>query len=196
MARGSRSNPTTLPPSPTVTYYVALPFVRLENGALAPGQAVECPHSAAAIRRGVMSGSEMNTGAVATNHAGVPNRSFDIVGAGTFNSRVRQNETLEQGFTDPIAESSSTRPSLAVRGLTAASSESTPVLAGQPTINSASVSSESPSIDPQTNSGSYPPRRIPWHQGFTVEEQWYRTWYGWTALDTQEAATSRQSLSR
>ena len=25
-----------------VTYYVALPFVRLENGGLAPGQAVEC----------------------------------------------------------------------------------------------------------------------------------------------------------
>jgi len=34
-----------------VTYYVALPFVRLENGGLAPGQAVECPHSSAAIRR-------------------------------------------------------------------------------------------------------------------------------------------------
>jgi hypothetical protein len=55
-----------------VTYYVALPFVRLENGALAPGQAVECPHSAAAIRRGVMSGSEMNTGAVAFSRSGSP----------------------------------------------------------------------------------------------------------------------------
>jgi hypothetical protein len=30
-----------------VTYYVALPFVRLEDGGLASGQAVECPHSLA-----------------------------------------------------------------------------------------------------------------------------------------------------
>jgi hypothetical protein len=30
-----------------VTYYLALSFVRLENGGLPPGQAVECPHSAA-----------------------------------------------------------------------------------------------------------------------------------------------------
>ena len=31
-------------------YYVALPFVRVEGG-LAPGEAVECPYEAAAIRR-------------------------------------------------------------------------------------------------------------------------------------------------
>jgi len=31
-------------------YYVALPFVRVEGG-LAPGEAVECPHADAAIRR-------------------------------------------------------------------------------------------------------------------------------------------------
>ena len=31
-------------------YYVTLPFARIDGG-LAPGQAVECPHGAAAIRR-------------------------------------------------------------------------------------------------------------------------------------------------
>ncbi len=54
-----------------VTYYVALPFVRRENGSMAPGQAVECPHSAAAIRRAdAMSRSEMNAGAVAFSRSG------------------------------------------------------------------------------------------------------------------------------
>jgi hypothetical protein len=56
-----------------VTYYVALPFVRLENGGLAPGQAVECPHAAAAIHRAdAMSRSEMNAGAVAFSRSGSP----------------------------------------------------------------------------------------------------------------------------
>jgi hypothetical protein len=32
-------------------YHVALPFVRLENGGLVPGEAVECPHSSAVLRR-------------------------------------------------------------------------------------------------------------------------------------------------
>src|SRR5215468_11500602 len=54
-----------------VTYYVALPFVRLENGGLAPGQAVECPHSSAAIRcAGALSHSEINAGAVAFSRSG------------------------------------------------------------------------------------------------------------------------------
>jgi hypothetical protein len=35
---------------PVMIYYVALPFVRVEGG-LAPGDAVECPHADAAIRR-------------------------------------------------------------------------------------------------------------------------------------------------
>jgi hypothetical protein len=56
-----------------VTYYVALPFVRLENGSLAPGQAVECPHSSAAIRRAdAMSRSDINAGAVAFSRSGTP----------------------------------------------------------------------------------------------------------------------------
>jgi hypothetical protein len=47
-------------------YYTALPFVRLKNGGLAPGDAVECPHSSAVIRRAdAMSRSEANAGAVA-----------------------------------------------------------------------------------------------------------------------------------
>ena len=31
---------------------------------------------------------------------------------------------------------------------------------------------------------TYPPRRIAWHQGFSVEQQWYRSWYGWGASET------------
>ena len=33
-----------------MVYYVALPFTQVDGG-LAPGEAVECPHGAAAIRR-------------------------------------------------------------------------------------------------------------------------------------------------
>jgi hypothetical protein len=51
--------------APMVIYYAALPFVRLENGGLAPGEAVECPHSSAVIRRAdAMSRNEANAGAV------------------------------------------------------------------------------------------------------------------------------------
>ena len=47
-------------------YYAALPFVRLENGGLAPGEAVECPHSSAVIRRAdAMYRKDANAGAVA-----------------------------------------------------------------------------------------------------------------------------------
>jgi hypothetical protein len=49
-----------------VIYYTALPFVRLENGGLAPGEAVECPHSSAVMQRAdAMSRNEANAGAVA-----------------------------------------------------------------------------------------------------------------------------------
>ena len=47
-------------------YYVALPFVRLENGGLVPGEAVDCPHSSAVIRRAdAMYRKDANAGAVA-----------------------------------------------------------------------------------------------------------------------------------
>ncbi len=47
-------------------HYAALPFVRLENGGLVPGEVVECPHSSGVIRSAeAMSRSEANAGAVA-----------------------------------------------------------------------------------------------------------------------------------
>ncbi len=47
-------------------HYTALPFVRLENGGLAPGEAVECRHTTAVIRRAdTMVRNEANAGAVA-----------------------------------------------------------------------------------------------------------------------------------
>lgn len=56
-----------------VIYYVALPFTRIDDG-LAPGQAVECPNGAAAIRRAeAMSRDEQNAGAVAFSRNGDPN---------------------------------------------------------------------------------------------------------------------------
>jgi len=49
-----------------VIYYAALPFVRLENGGLVPGEAVECPHSSAVMRRAdAMVRNGANAGAVA-----------------------------------------------------------------------------------------------------------------------------------
>ena len=53
-------------------YYAALPFARIDGG-LAPGEGVECPHSAAAIRQAqVMSCNEANAGAVAFSRRGSP----------------------------------------------------------------------------------------------------------------------------
>jgi hypothetical protein len=53
-------------------YYVALPFVRVDGG-LAPGEAAECPHAAAAIRRAqAMCANEVNAGAVAFSRQGSP----------------------------------------------------------------------------------------------------------------------------
>jgi hypothetical protein len=49
-----------------VIYYTALPFVRLENGSLAPGDAIECPHVSAVMRRAdALVRNEANAGAVA-----------------------------------------------------------------------------------------------------------------------------------
>jgi hypothetical protein len=51
----------------TVTYYVAIPFIRTEDGT-APGDAQECQSEAAAIRRAEgMSSDPANAGAVAFN---------------------------------------------------------------------------------------------------------------------------------
>jgi hypothetical protein len=54
-------------------YYVAMPFIALEQG-LSAGQAVECPTGASAIRRAeAMSRSEPNVGAIAFSRSGDPN---------------------------------------------------------------------------------------------------------------------------
>jgi hypothetical protein len=56
-----------------VTYYVALPFIRTDDGT-APGEAQECQSEAAAIRRAEgMSRDPANAGAVAFKRAGDPN---------------------------------------------------------------------------------------------------------------------------
>jgi hypothetical protein len=57
----------------SVTYYVALPFVRTEEG-VAPGEAQEMPNEGAAIRRAEsMSRDPSNGGALAFRRSGDPN---------------------------------------------------------------------------------------------------------------------------
>jgi hypothetical protein len=59
---------------PIVTYYVALPFTRLEDGRLAPGRAVDCPSLAAALQRAeALSRAPANAGAVAFFRSGDAN---------------------------------------------------------------------------------------------------------------------------
>jgi hypothetical protein len=56
-----------------VVYFVALPFIHVDGG-LVPGEAVECPHGAAAIRRAqAMASDKANAGAVAFSRSGDPN---------------------------------------------------------------------------------------------------------------------------
>jgi len=56
-----------------VTYYVALPFIRTEEG-VAPGEAQEMPNEGAAIRRVEgMSRMPGNAGALAFKRSGDPN---------------------------------------------------------------------------------------------------------------------------
>ena len=56
-----------------VMYYVALPFLRTEEG-VAPGQAQEMPNERAAIRRAEsMSRDPANAGALAFKRSGDPN---------------------------------------------------------------------------------------------------------------------------
>jgi len=56
-----------------ITYYVALPFVRTEEG-VAAGQAQEMPNEQAAIRRAeTMSRDPTNAGALAFKRSGDPN---------------------------------------------------------------------------------------------------------------------------
>jgi hypothetical protein len=58
----------------SVTYYVALPFTRTEDGSTAPGAAQECHSEGAAIRRTEgMSRHPANVGAIAFKRSGDPN---------------------------------------------------------------------------------------------------------------------------
>ena len=57
----------------SITYYVALPFGRSEDG-IAPGQAQELPNETAAVRRAeAMSRDPANVGALAFKRTGMPN---------------------------------------------------------------------------------------------------------------------------
>ncbi len=57
----------------TTTYYVALPFVRTEDG-VGPGEGKEMPNERAAIRQAeAMSRSPANAGALAFKRSGDPN---------------------------------------------------------------------------------------------------------------------------
>ena len=57
----------------SATYYVALPFLRTEDG-VAAGQAQEMPSAAAAVRRAeLMSRDPLNAGALAFRRSGDPN---------------------------------------------------------------------------------------------------------------------------
>jgi hypothetical protein len=57
----------------SATYYVALPFLRTEDG-IATGQAQEMPSAAAAVRRAkLMAKDPLNAGALAFRRSGDPN---------------------------------------------------------------------------------------------------------------------------
>jgi hypothetical protein len=59
---------------PIETYYVVLPFIRLEDGGLAPGQAVDCPSLATALQRAqALSRAPGNAGAIAFFRSGDAN---------------------------------------------------------------------------------------------------------------------------
>ena len=56
----------------SITYYVALPFTRTDDG-VAPGQAQECPNEPSAIRRAeAFSRRPENVGALAFRRTGDP----------------------------------------------------------------------------------------------------------------------------
>jgi hypothetical protein len=56
----------------TLTYYVALPFVKSDDGT-APGQAMECQSETQALMRaGAMSRDPANAGAIAFKRSGDP----------------------------------------------------------------------------------------------------------------------------
>lgn len=57
----------------TITYYVALPFLRADDGSTVPGEAIECPNAATAILQAeILSQAAGNIGAIAFSRTGDP----------------------------------------------------------------------------------------------------------------------------
>jgi hypothetical protein len=57
----------------TLTYYVALPFIRADDGSTVPVEAVECPNAATAILQAeILSQAAGNVGAIAFSRTGDP----------------------------------------------------------------------------------------------------------------------------
>jgi hypothetical protein len=57
----------------TITYYVALPFLRADDGSAVPGAAIECPNAASAILQAeILSQAAGNIGAIAFSRTGDP----------------------------------------------------------------------------------------------------------------------------
>jgi hypothetical protein len=55
----------------TLTYYVALPFIRADDGTTVPGKAFECPNAATAILQAeFLSQAAGNVGAIAFSRTG------------------------------------------------------------------------------------------------------------------------------
>ncbi len=55
----------------TITYYVALPFIRAADGSTVPGEAIECPNAPTAILQAeFLSQAAGNVGAIAFSRTG------------------------------------------------------------------------------------------------------------------------------
>jgi hypothetical protein len=79
-----------------VICYAALLILRLENGGLAAGETVECPHSSAVIRRAeAMSRNDANAGAVALAHIESPDlRDFEDAVNRLYSAAAMQQQLL------------------------------------------------------------------------------------------------------
>jgi hypothetical protein len=56
-----------------LTYYVALPFIRADDGTTVPGEAFECPNASIAILQAeFLSQAACNVGAIAFSRTGDP----------------------------------------------------------------------------------------------------------------------------
>jgi hypothetical protein len=58
--------------------------------------------------------------------------------------------------------------------------------------NSAPNATTTSATEPNNGLSEYPARRIPWHDGFTLEQEWYRSWYGWAAFNGPQTDAANQ----